>query len=145
MDADIADNHDSNHEIEESSAALENYRFTKRAPQRQFGSKHDIFVSSGSSIVAAVKKVQKMLKNDPTSSVTIHGLSAAIKKAVDIANYVAQAHAGSLSISVRTSSIPLVDDYEPLIPDLPPISQIRLGSAIHVTLTPTALAPKKLK
>lgn len=75
---------------------------------------------------------------------TIHGLGVAIKKAVDVANFVAQAHAGSLSISVRTSSIPLVDDYEPLVADLPPISQIRLGSAIHVTLTPTALEVKKV-
>lgn len=74
---------------------------------------------------------------------TIHGLGVAIKKAVDIANFVARAHVGSLSISVRTSSIPLVDDYEPLVPDLPPISQIRLGSAIHVTLTPTALVANK--
>jgi len=75
-----------------------------------------------------------------TSPVTIHGLGVAINKVVDIANRVLQTHIGSVQVSVHTSSVPLVDDYEPLAVDLPPISQIRLSSAIHVTLTPVALA-----
>lgn len=78
-----------------------------------------------------------------TSPVTIHGLGVAIGKVVDIANEVANAHIGSMRVSVNTSSVPLVDDYEPLVSGLAPISQIRLMSAIHVTLTPTALSSVK--
>lgn len=80
-----------------------------------------------------------------TSPLTIHGLGAAISKAVDISNSLVQMHSGTLVASVVTSTIPLVDDYEPLVPDLPPISQIRLTSAIHITLTPTALSSKAAK
>jgi hypothetical protein len=37
----------------------------KRAPQRLFGGQHDLFVSSNTKVIAAVKKVEKMLKKDP--------------------------------------------------------------------------------
>ena len=74
---------------------------------------------------------------------TIHGLGVAVNKAVDIANKVLQAHSGSVHVSVNTSSVVLVDDYEPLVPDLPPISQIRMSSAIHLTLTVTTLVANK--
>lgn len=78
-----------------------------------------------------------------SAPVTIHGLGAAVNKAVDIANKVLQTHSGSVQVSVNTSSVVLVDDYEPLVPDLAPVSQIRLNSAIHVTLTTTTLASNK--
>lgn len=76
-----------------------------------------------------------------TSTVTLHGLGVAVRKVVDVANYVRQQHVGSLLMAANTSSIPVVDDYEPLVEGLAPISQIRFVSAIHITLTPTLPGP----
>lgn len=80
-----------------------------------------------------------------TSPVTIHGLGAAISKAVDIANAVCAAHQSTLELSVTTSTIPVADDFEPVNPDLPVLSQIRLTSAIHITLSPALLSSQRQK
>lgn len=77
----------------------------------------------------------------------IHGLGAAIERAILIAQNLVRDGAGSLYMSPTTSSVSLIDDYEPLnnVPsilldsthyfqDLEPFSQVRYNSAIHITV-----------
>jgi ribonuclease P/MRP protein subunit RPP20 len=111
------------------------YRMVKRPPIRSFGKKNEIYVSTQTNFVVASKRVSKILDKDPEAEVVIHGLGAAINLAVDLALSIVKRSLGDLVASPTTTTEPLIDDFEPLSPELPVFTQVRYNSAIHIKIS----------
>eukprot|EP01127_Copromyxa_protea_P017334 TRINITY_DN5265_c0_g1_i1.p1 TRINITY_DN5265_c0_g1~~TRINITY_DN5265_c0_g1_i1.p1 ORF type:complete len:136 (-),score=24.46 TRINITY_DN5265_c0_g1_i1:23-430(-) len=121
------------HAKEEETPDITKYRFVKRTVVRRGEvAKNDFYVSRDTQNVVVLKKAKKLLDNGEFSEVTIHGLGAAIYKAINIAQLLVSDSLGSLKMSPTTSTETLIDDYEPLCDDLEAISQLRYNSAIHI-------------
>jgi len=61
-------------------------------------------------------------------------LGKTISTAIDLANNIVQRNFG-YAMYPTTSSVPLIDDYQPLKPGLPVITQVRYNSAIHIVIS----------
>jgi hypothetical protein len=94
----------------------------KRTVIREEKGKNDLFVSRNTKTVVAIKKAQKLLVGCGASlhfllsrnkEVTIHGLGAAMHKAIKIAQLLVSNSLGDLQMSPTTSTEVLVDDFEP--------------------------------
>merc|ERR1711879_495906 len=103
------------------------YRFVKRVPQRPHTRKNDIYVSRSSSFVAMQKRALRLL-HEGEVEVVIHALSAAMEKACDLARGLVEQSNGTIALAPSTSTVTLIDGYEPLKPGLEPITQVRYNS-----------------
>ncbi|KAJ3330885.1 ribonucleases P/MRP protein subunit pop7 [Blyttiomyces sp. JEL0837] len=108
----------------------------KRPPQRAPTMANDIYMSRKTNFKAAIKRSLKLLK-DPNSSITIHGLGAAINKAIELGLHFQDKHAGMFKLAVTTSTVDLVDDILPTLEDEDPDTTTlqRKNSAIHIKVT----------
>lgn len=90
-------------------------KFVKRTPVREtIPGPNEIFVSSRSSHPALVKKARKILSSqEGKASVIIHGMGATTERAVDVAVELVSSSKGSLIMSPTTSTVALIDDFEP--------------------------------
>jgi len=73
--------------------------------------------------------------------VRVHGLGAAMNRAVKLALLVKEKGGGMYELSPTTSTVALLDDYEPLTEDLMPITLVRYNSAIHIRIRRNANNP----
>jgi len=95
----------------------------------------DIYVTRGRSTVALLKRAFGLLFRDKHAFVEFHAIGAAVSVAVECAVRFSTQYAGSVSLSIMTSTQILVDDYEPLEQDLPAVSLLRRNSSIHIKVT----------
>eukprot|EP01089_Gocevia_fonbrunei_P021056 TRINITY_DN8013_c0_g1_i2.p1 TRINITY_DN8013_c0_g1~~TRINITY_DN8013_c0_g1_i2.p1 ORF type:complete len:133 (-),score=8.58 TRINITY_DN8013_c0_g1_i2:5-403(-) len=109
-------------------------KFTKRTPLRPHAHKNEMYVSHTSNPKALFKRANKLLDDPNIPLIIIHGLGAAITKAVDLALELEEKRGTSITISTNTSSVVLLDEYIPVQADLNPVPQTRLNSAIHITI-----------
>ena len=108
----------------------EEYRLRKRLPPRLPKRKNDVYISRRVNFQAQLKRCQKLL--DSGNEVYIHGLGAAINRAVNVALQLKENGRGTVEVSVYTSTVDLVDDLEPDNDDDAPEVQHRNNSAMHI-------------
>ncbi|KAF0852594.1 nuclear ribonuclease P subunit Rpp20 (Rpp2/Pop7) [Andalucia godoyi] len=131
------------------------YRHVKRPPFRMPAQPNDVFVSSDSSKIAVLKRIKALLTHDLAKHhtrpvlesqaralakvpfVCVHGLGRAVQIAVEISLRAQRELGGAqlVTVSATTHSVPLIDDFEPLVPGLEPLTQVRYNSAIIVRLS----------
>ncbi|CAB3992433.1 ribonuclease P subunit p20 [Paramuricea clavata] len=104
----------------------------RRGPQRQTPKqKNDIYVNKQSDFKFQLERAQKLLDSG-WNEVFIHGLGAAINRAVNLALQLEQEGHGSIQISAQTSSTQVVDDFRPLDEEQESYSETRTKSSIKI-------------
>mmetsp|Transcript_8015 Transcript_8015/g.12127 ORF Transcript_8015/g.12127 Transcript_8015/m.12127 type:complete len:136 (-) Transcript_8015:24-431(-) len=94
--------------------------------------KNEVFISRKSNDVILYKKIMKLLGTN--DEVVIHGLGAAIEKAVTIALKIEKRNNGAFSLKISTSSVELTDEiFEKNEKEIK--IENRINSAIHIVIT----------
>lgn len=114
---------------------LSKYRMIKRVPERPAARKNDLFISNKTNFASSLRRVVALFRDSESKEVRIHASGMAIAKAVTLALR-AQAHSSvpDTQLLIETSSVEMVDDFEPLEDELPPLTQRRTISSIHITV-----------
>lgn len=108
----------------------EEYELRKRLPRKLPKRKTDVYVTRKTNFSSQLQRSQKIL--DSENEVYVHGLGAAINRAINLALQLQSKGQGLVEISAHTSTVELVDDLEPQADDLEPETQSRNNSAIHI-------------
>ncbi|KAJ7372630.1 ribonucleases P/MRP protein subunit pop7 [Desmophyllum pertusum] len=103
----------------------------KRPPQKGQKRRNDIYVNRKTDFAAQLERCQKSLDSSE-QEVRIHGLGAAINRAINLAMQLEQRGQGTVELSTTTSSVKLVDDFEPEDDDHEEYSKVRTNSAVHI-------------
>lgn len=98
----------------------------------------DIFVTNKTNFRTQLKKCEELLENGE-SEIIIHGLGAAIQRACSLALQLKLIHRGTIDLDIKTSSVPIIDDLEPLTDDVDYDTNNRQNSAIHIRVFKTFL------
>ena len=115
----------------------QNFERQRRAPQHKTPKrKNDIYVNKQSDFKFQLERAQKLLDSGH-NEVFIHGLGAAINRAVNLALQLEQRGHGSIQISAETSSTQVVDDFRPLDDDQESYSETRTKSSISIKVYKT--------
>ena len=83
-------------------------------------------------------------------AVFIHGLGVAVDRAINIALQLKAAGSKSgsgnpkVELSANTSTVDLIDDLEPVVDSLEPMTRSRRSSAIHIKVSLSELASAQL-
>ena len=118
-------------------------RISKRAPQRHATSERDIFINRNSPFNAQLARAEKLLARcggggvDGSSVIVVHGLGAAINRALNLALRLQQRSLKPITLSVETDTIDLIDDVTDANGDS---VKMRRNSAVHITITSKPLA-----
>ena len=103
-----------------------------RGPQRQTPKrKNDIYVNKQSDFKYQLERSQKLLDSG-YNEIFIHGLGAAINRAVNLALQLEERGHGGIRVSPQTSSTQVVDDYRPLDDEHESYSETRTKSSIKI-------------
>jgi len=119
-------------EIDQPDPSL--YKLIKRVPEHPPVKKDDIYVSRTMNITVLKKRVLKLLEKSEMEYVTLNGLGAAMNVTITLAQQLQEDYNGKLELACSTSSVKLVDEYQPLRDDLKPIIQTRYNSSIHIKI-----------
>lgn len=106
----------------------------RRAPLRAPSLKSDVYITTAQRPQATVRRARALLFDDNLTEITLHGLGAAVERAVDAARALSEQYGTHLAVHTRTSSVELIDDYEPLRDDLEVRSVSRFSTAIHIRI-----------
>lgn len=91
----------------------------------------DIFITNKTNFKAQLKKCEKFLNNG-NFEIIIHGLGSTIQKACSLALQLQEIHYGSIELDIKTSTISIIDDFEPLDDNVDYETINRNNSAIHI-------------
>ncbi|PBC25863.1 Ribonuclease P protein subunit p20 [Apis cerana cerana] len=91
----------------------------------------DIFITNKTNFKAQLKKCEKLLNNG-NFEVIIHGLGSTIQKACSLALQLKEIHYGGIELDIKTSTISIIDDFEPLDDNIDYETINRNNSAIHI-------------
>ena len=108
----------------------EEYAFRKRLPRKLPVRKCDVYVTRKTDFKGQLERCQKKL--DDGNVVYVHGLGAAVNRAINLALQLKQRGLGSVELAVHTSTVELVDDLEPLTDEHDADSMSRNNSAVHI-------------
>ncbi|XP_022782033.1 ribonuclease P protein subunit p20-like isoform X1 [Stylophora pistillata] len=103
----------------------------RRPPQKEQKRRNDIYVNRKTDFAGQLERCQKILDSSE-QEVTIHGLGSAINRAINLALQLEQRGQGTVELSTTTSSVKLVDDFEPECDDQEGYSRVRTNSAVHI-------------
>ncbi|XP_071877458.1 ribonuclease P protein subunit p20 [Bombus fervidus] len=92
---------------------------------------NDIYITNNTNFKAQLKKCEKHLNNG-TSEVIIHGLGAAVQRACSLALQLKKNHYDSIELEVKTSTISMIDDFEPVNDSADYEIINRKNSAVHI-------------
>lgn len=108
------------------------YLLRKRIP---FGpsrnQNRDIFVTNKTNFRGQLKKCEKLFENG-SPEIIIHGLGAAVERACCLALQLRSIHRGTIDLDIKTSTVPITDDLEPLTDNADYDTNSRQNSAIHI-------------
>ena len=114
------------------------YLHVKHPPIKNKSTANDFYITKRTNTVLLVKKVLEILKGKDKSKeslfVNIHGMGAAVDAAIKVSLQIEEEMGGKVVCSPTTSTVSLIDEYQPLLPHLPPVTQVRNNSAIHVKI-----------
>ncbi|XP_022663250.1 ribonuclease P protein subunit p20-like [Varroa jacobsoni] len=107
------------------------YELRKRPPPQMPRSPNHVYVNTRTEFKHQFERAKDVLLGGG-KEVHIHGIGAAVNRAINIALQV-QSHFGEvMGTDVRTGTIEVTDDLEPLANDVEPQSQKRKVSTIHI-------------
>ncbi|XP_077990920.1 ribonuclease P protein subunit p20-like [Glandiceps talaboti] len=107
------------------------YILRKRLPRGLPKRKNDVYVNRRTHFNVHLERCQKMFDSG-YKEIVIHGLGAAINRAINLALQLKLQGMGTIEISVNTSSVELIDDMEPMNDDFEPDTLVRTNSAVHI-------------
>lgn len=113
----------------------EEYALRSRLPRKLPKRDNDVYVSRKTDFNRQLDKCKTILESG--SEVFIHGLGAATNRAVNLALQLKEKGQGSLEVATHTSTVELIDDFEPLTDDLEPDTLSRNNSAVHIRVYKT--------
>lgn len=113
------------------NATDEEYLILKRMPPWMPRRRNDFYVTRRTDFKAQHSRCQAYFDNGGRE-LFIHGLGAAINRAINLSLQLQSNSNGTIGIAVRTSTVELVDDLEPLNPELASEFQTRSNSAVHI-------------
>lgn len=108
----------------------EEYAFRKRLPKKLPTRKCDVYVTRKTDFKGQLERCQKKL--DDGNVVYVHGLGAAVNRAINLALQLKQRGLGSVELAVHTSTVELTDDLEPLTDEHDADTMSRNNSAVHI-------------
>jgi ribonuclease P/MRP protein subunit RPP20 len=108
----------------------EEFSLRKRLPRKLPKRKNDVYVSRRTNFKQQLERCVKLLNNG--SEVYIHGLGAAINRAVNLALELKNSSVGNVETETHTSTVELVDDLEPETDEHEPETFMRNNSAVHI-------------
>lgn len=108
----------------------EEYRLRKRLPSRLPSRPNDVYVNNKTDFKAQLARCFKCLETE--TSVYVHGLGAAAPKAINLALQLQLKSSTPLEVSVNTSTVNLIDDFEPQYDSGDFYSKERQSSAVHI-------------
>ena len=108
----------------------EEYAFRKRLPRKLPTRKCDVYVTRKTDFKGQLARCQKKL--DDGNVVYVHGLGAAVNRAINLALELKQRGLGSVELDVHTSTVELTDDLEPLTDEHDVDTMTRNNSAVHI-------------
>ncbi|XP_046571185.1 ribonuclease P protein subunit p20-like [Haliotis rubra] len=116
----------------ETKDFLEREEFTlrKRLPPKLPKRKDDVYVTRKTDFQAQMKRCQNIL--DSGNEVYIHGLGAAVNRAINLALQLKANGRGTIDVSCRTSTVELTDDLEPNNDETEADTSLRNNSAVHI-------------
>ncbi|XP_067682768.1 ribonuclease P protein subunit p20-like [Haliotis asinina] len=116
----------------ETKDFLEREEFTlrKRLPPKLPKRKDDVYVTRKTDFQAQMKRCQNIL--DSGNEVYIHGLGAAVNRAINLALQLKANGRGTIGVSCRTSTVELTDDLEPNNDETEADTSLRNNSAVHI-------------
>lgn len=119
----------------ESSRKPPSHVRRKRPPKRLSQRPNDIYINRKSDFSSQLARCHKLL-DQGVSELFIHGLGAAIHRAINLSLQLKETSVSSstLEVSATTSTVDLVDDYEPVDDDADYQAKTRNCSAIHIRL-----------
>ncbi|ELU08628.1 hypothetical protein CAPTEDRAFT_99895 [Capitella teleta] len=109
----------------------EEYSLRKRLPRKLPRRKNDVYVNSKTNFNGQMARCQKLL-DAGFHEVYIHGLGVAINHAINIALQLKSRNMDGFVISANTSTVDVVDDFEPETEEGEAKTQQRSVSAIHI-------------
>ena len=107
------------------------YILRKRLPKTLPKRKNDVYVNKKTDFKAQLARCQRLLDNG-VNELYIHGLGAALNRAINLALQLKALGNGSIEVSANTSTVELIDDREPLDDEVEPGQSARNNSAIHI-------------
>jgi len=119
--------------IDEFRLDDEEYQIRKRLPARFPKRKNDVYVTRRTNFKAQLARCQKLLDSG-YDFVCIHGLGAAVNRAINLSLQLKRRGLGSLDLAMNTSTVEVTDDLEPLLDDLESQTRVRNCSAVHIKI-----------
>lgn len=110
----------------------------KRLPPRLPRRSNDIYVTNKSNYQGQLSRCEKLL-SDGESEIVIHGLGAAVPRAVNLALQLKTKHLGTVEVAVNTSTVDIIDDLEPVDDQGEYETHTRQNSSVHIRVYRTAL------
>jgi len=110
----------------------EEFVLRKRLPRSLPCERNDVYVSRKTPFKVQLDRCQSLL--DSGEVVYVHGLGAAVSRAVNVALAVKTNNCGSVDLDVRTATVNLVDDIDYVDEDRIPSVQTRPNSVVHIKL-----------
>ncbi|KAK9501034.1 hypothetical protein O3M35_002158 [Rhynocoris fuscipes] len=104
----------------------------KRLPPRDSKQPGDIYITNKSNFKAQLNECLKKLENG--EEITLHGLGAAVSRAINLALQIEEKLKTTHVIDVTTSTLQLVDDLEPLNDSVDPLTQTRTNSSVKIRI-----------
>ncbi|XP_073973743.1 ribonuclease P protein subunit p20 [Rhodnius prolixus] len=104
----------------------------KRVPPRDSKKPGDVYITNKSNFKAQLNECLKKLEN--SEEITLHGLGAAVTRAVNLALQIEEQLGATHIIDVTTSTLKLLDDLEPLHDSVDPLTQTRSNSSVHIKI-----------
>ncbi|KAI8822499.1 uncharacterized protein EV422DRAFT_524235 [Fimicolochytrium jonesii] len=120
--------------MEASASDASEPRRHKRLAQHPATRANDIYVSRKSNFKALIIYAQKLIDGNSFTTLTIHGLGAALQSAMRLALCLKEHNKGKISWVITTSTVQLVDDVEEEDVDEELKTEKRSNSAIHIEL-----------
>jgi ribonuclease P/MRP protein subunit RPP20 len=119
------------HESSSQYLDQEEYTLRKRLPRKFPKRKTDVYVNRKTDFKAQIARCMKLLESG-NNEIYIHGLGAAVNRAINLALQIKKTGLGTIDLAANTSTVELTDDFEPEKDDLEPETRSRNNSAIHI-------------
>ncbi|XP_067006567.1 ribonuclease P protein subunit p20 isoform X1 [Anabrus simplex] len=110
----------------------------KRAPHKLPRRHNDVYVTRKSSYQSQLSRCEKLLDSGEPE-IFIHGLGAAVSSGILLALELKNKYFETIEVSVKTSTVDLVDDLEPVTDQADYETQTRQNSSVHIRVYRTAL------
>jgi len=111
----------------------EEYEIRKRLPPRFPSRKNDVYVTRRTNFKSQLARCEKLLDTG-FDSIFVHGLGAAVNRAINLSLQLKRRGLGSLDVAVNTSTVEVTDDLEPLLDELESQTRVRNCSAVHIKI-----------